>query len=182
MGKKNRRIKVMLPVARTEKKLCPYCSSGDGGKKEIYDSSEAAMDAAEYIKKERGVLLKIYKCPYETGWHLTKDNTVVDPENHKRRILLDNGIPLSPAHNSRVSWEYVEEKNTDAPEVRGEKTVSGNTGKLPPGKPEKTIVRIEARKNGKNIQLEGRVVEIVKNISIENIFKIKLDNLFQASI
>ena len=67
------------------------------------------MSTAEHIKKERGVSLNVYRCPYETGWHLTKDNEADSTENRARKIFWNNGIPLSSRYNSSVRWEYVEE-------------------------------------------------------------------------
>lgn len=137
------------------------------------------MSAVEYIKKTRGPLLKVYECPYETGWHLTKDSAEYDTENRTRRMLQNNDIPLSSRYDGKVKWEYVEEKTAEDPGASIKKPV---LSKVPPDKPVKPIVRIDAKKGCRNISLEGRVVEIVKNISIENIFKIDLDNLFSASL
>jgi hypothetical protein len=180
MGKKSRRIRVMPLETWTEKKLCPYCHSSDGEKKEIYDSPEDAIAAAEYIKKERGTPLKVYPCPYETGWHLTKDNAA--DEDRTRRILQDNDIPLSSRYDGKVTWEYQEENNTYHSGAYAEGTVSSRPPGLTPGKQEKPIVRVNAKESRKNVSLEGRVVEIVNSISIEDTFKIDLNNLFSASL
>jgi hypothetical protein len=181
MGKKTLRVKTVVAEARAGKKLCPFCSGGDGGKKEIYDSPEDAMSTANHIKKERGVDLKVYKCPHETGWHLTKDNAEDGAGNSTRKILWDNGIPLSSRYNGSVLWEYVEE-SPSPPGAYAEEPAYPLPRKPPRGAPEKNIERIEAREKDKNIPLEGRVVEIVKSVSIESIFKIDLNNLFSAGL
>ncbi|MDR2444684.1 MAG: hypothetical protein LBD44_01935 [Spirochaetaceae bacterium] len=163
------------------KKLCPYCNGSGGDRKEVYDSPEDAISTAEYIKKERGTLLKVYKCPYETGWHLTKDNEADGTENRKQKILRDNGIPLSSRYDSRVKWEYVEEDH-DRSGAYSEEAASQRPHKSQRGGTDKNIKRIEPREKDKNIPLEGRVAEIVKKISIERIFKIDPDNLFSANL
>jgi hypothetical protein len=182
MGKKNRRIRAMPLETWMEKKLCPFCRGSDGGKKEIYDSPEDAMAVAEYIKKERGTDLKVYQCPYETGWHLTKDNAADDTENRMRSLLQNNDIPLSSMYEGKVKWEYVEEENTHHCGAYAEETDSSYAQKSTPGKPVKPIVRVNAKESRKSVSLEGRVMEIVNNINIENIFKIDLNNLFSASL
>ncbi|MDR3357083.1 MAG: hypothetical protein LBO04_07875 [Spirochaetaceae bacterium] len=166
MRKKNRYIRVILPEPQTEKKLCPYCKSGNGEKKEIYDSREDALNRAEYINIERGMNLTVYMCPYKTGWHLTKGKADIEPDLAP--------VPILPPPGSRVDW--VVENDGDVP-VWDEKPPAP-----PPAKPPIPIRRVEARENGGNVSREGRVVEIVKTVSIEDTFKISLDSPFSASL
>ena len=180
MGRKSRRIKAVLPEKWRGRKLCPYCNGSDGNKKEVYDSPEDAMSVAEHIKTERGVALKVYRCPYKTGWHLTKDNETDGAESRTRKIR-DSDIPLSSRYNDSVRWEYVEEDASPPRAYTGEVTPTSRR-KPAHTSHEKNMERIVPRERDKNISLEGRVVEIVKNVSIEGIFKINPDNLFSAVI
>lgn len=40
-------------------------------RKARYDSKEAAQKEVERIARTRGELLRIYQCPFCSGWHLT---------------------------------------------------------------------------------------------------------------
>jgi len=57
---------------QTQNKVCAYCTDSNGSHKALYNTFEGASNRAEFIKKERGIILKVYKCPYQNGWHLTK--------------------------------------------------------------------------------------------------------------
>ena len=56
----------------TPSRTCDYCTDGDGSSKQLYTSESAANKRAKIIKDERGISLKIYECPHQDGWHLTK--------------------------------------------------------------------------------------------------------------
>jgi hypothetical protein len=51
-----------------------YCTDSNGKKKE-FETQETALIRAEIIKKEYGIVLKVYKCPNQDGWHLTKNTS-----------------------------------------------------------------------------------------------------------
>jgi len=51
---------------------CRHCRSFDGKHKDLYDSEVDAGKRATILKKEKGISLKAYKCPYNDGWHLSK--------------------------------------------------------------------------------------------------------------
>jgi len=57
---------------RTPSKTCSCVDSG-GKQKELYETEEAALKRAEIIEEERGITLKVYPCPVQDGWHLTKN-------------------------------------------------------------------------------------------------------------
>jgi hypothetical protein len=57
---------------QTPSEECIYCTDSDGKHKELYKTQEAALNRAEIIKEERGIILKVYECPNQDGWHLTK--------------------------------------------------------------------------------------------------------------
>lgn len=44
---------------------CHYCG------KQAYDSEGAAERRADILGQERGTSLRVYQCPYGSGWHLT---------------------------------------------------------------------------------------------------------------
>lgn len=50
----------------TPNRYCAACG------KDAYESRDAADKRAGIIRKEKGVKLKTYACPYEAGWHLTR--------------------------------------------------------------------------------------------------------------
>ncbi len=56
----------------TPSKTCPHCIDGNGKRKELYESREAACRRAAIIYKTRGTRLKVYPCDYKQGYHLTK--------------------------------------------------------------------------------------------------------------
>lgn len=57
----------------TPSKPCGYCSDADGGTKELYLSEEGALARAKIIFDQRSIFLKVYRCPHQSGWHLTKN-------------------------------------------------------------------------------------------------------------
>lgn len=52
--------------------LCQSCTGADGKVKTTYYSKFEAQDTADYLAEIEGVELRIYKCPNQRGWHLTK--------------------------------------------------------------------------------------------------------------
>ena len=50
---------------------CPDCTSGGGEPKASYETEDAAERRASILRRERGVSLRVYDCPYGNGWHLT---------------------------------------------------------------------------------------------------------------
>jgi len=58
---------------QTPSKECMYCADSHGKHKELYETEAAAKTRAEIIEKEQGIKLKVYKCPEQDGWHLTKN-------------------------------------------------------------------------------------------------------------
>jgi len=64
----------LSPIDRqTPSKECIYCTDSHGKHKELYETEETAKIRAEIIKEEQGIKLKVYKCPKQEGWHLTKN-------------------------------------------------------------------------------------------------------------
>ena len=57
---------------RTPSSVCEYCSDSFGQLKDLYVSEQTARTRATIIREERGVRLKVYKCPTGKGWHLSK--------------------------------------------------------------------------------------------------------------
>lgn len=63
----------LSPAERvTPSTTCKRCTGANGKFKKLYQSAEAAQQRAEIIFAERGVRLKVYKCGYTEGWHLTR--------------------------------------------------------------------------------------------------------------
>ncbi|MDA3884119.1 MAG: hypothetical protein PF638_00830 [Candidatus Delongbacteria bacterium] len=58
---------------QTPSKKCMYCKDSKGSHKELYFKRIDAIRRAEIIFKEKGIKLKVYECPEEDGYHLTKD-------------------------------------------------------------------------------------------------------------
>ncbi len=57
---------------QTPSKICPICRGADGKLKEAYLNETAAKQRADLLRKEQGVMLKVYECEHGNGWHLTK--------------------------------------------------------------------------------------------------------------
>lgn len=51
---------------------CDYCRGRDGKAKDLYHTFSDAKKRAEIIKQEKGLVLQVYECEYNSGWHLTK--------------------------------------------------------------------------------------------------------------
>lgn len=50
---------------------CHVCTGSDMQAKSTYRNKQEATQRAEIIRKENGRRLKVYKCEYSNGWHLT---------------------------------------------------------------------------------------------------------------
>jgi hypothetical protein len=63
----------LSPKARiTPSKKCGSCTAGDGTYKDTYRTKKEANTRANIIYGEQRLDLKVYKCRYGDGWHLTK--------------------------------------------------------------------------------------------------------------
>jgi hypothetical protein len=60
---------------QTTSTVCAFCRDRQGNLKDLYLTQRDARRRAEISRVERGVILEIYKCPHQSGWHLTR-NTV----------------------------------------------------------------------------------------------------------
>jgi len=56
----------------TPSSKCGTCTDRNGDSKDLYASKKAAEVRAKIIKKENNIALAVYRCPNDTGWHLTK--------------------------------------------------------------------------------------------------------------
>jgi hypothetical protein len=158
-----------------ETKKCPYCTSGNGEKKDIYNSPEEAFQRAEYIKEIRGISLDVYRCEYGNGWHLTKNDSSNIICSRRSGMLVRNDIPLMSVINGGVSWEYIEDTTNDGVPAENKFRLS-----LPDYK--KPIVRIENKAGGGDVSLNGKVIEILKDANIEKIFNLNLENIISANL
>jgi|SaaInl8_200m_RNA_FD_contig_31_1827350_length_952_multi_3_in_0_out_0_1 hypothetical protein len=57
---------------QTPSTKCYACTDSRGYLKSLYQTREHAKTRAEILYKEKGIRLKIYRCVYSDGWHLTK--------------------------------------------------------------------------------------------------------------
>jgi hypothetical protein len=57
---------------QTPSTKCRGCSGTHGKYKDLFQSEAAAKRRAEILFEEKGIRLRVYKCPYYDGWHLTK--------------------------------------------------------------------------------------------------------------
>ncbi|TKB03365.1 hypothetical protein E5672_10010 [Alteromonas portus] len=63
----------LSPKSRqTPSQKCSRCIGGYGVEKESYRTKLEARKRANIIYDEQGVILRVYKCKYGNGWHLTK--------------------------------------------------------------------------------------------------------------
>lgn len=58
----------------TPSEKCEKCTAGDGSSKETYRTRKEANIRANIIYNEQGIKLRVYRCKYGNGWHLTKSN------------------------------------------------------------------------------------------------------------
>lgn len=56
----------------TPSQKCDWCIGSDGSYKDTYRNKAEAKTRARIRFEEDGVELKVYKCKYGNGWHLTK--------------------------------------------------------------------------------------------------------------
>ena len=56
----------------TPSETCSYCTDREGGNKQLYKTELAAVKRATIISREKHIHLRVYECPYQSGWHLTK--------------------------------------------------------------------------------------------------------------
>ena len=56
----------------TPSSKCNTCTDRNGTYKDLYASKKAAEMRANIIRKENNIALVSYRCPNDTGWHLTK--------------------------------------------------------------------------------------------------------------
>lgn len=57
----------------TPSRPCTACADSSGKYKQSFASKNDAQTRATIIFKEKKVRLKIYPCPHNNGWHLTKE-------------------------------------------------------------------------------------------------------------
>lgn len=64
----------LTPLARhTSSQTCLDCTGGDGKNKQLYPTREIAKQRADILLRKKGKHLNVYTCPFNKGWHLTKD-------------------------------------------------------------------------------------------------------------
>ncbi len=67
--KASQEFQVDLTVQKNE--VCT-CRDGHGRIKDLYDSELSAREQIGQLAKEEELQLRTYRCPYGSGWHLTK--------------------------------------------------------------------------------------------------------------
>ncbi|MDM5264602.1 hypothetical protein PF327_10395 [Sulfurovum sp. XTW-4] len=67
--KKSQELQVDLTVQKKE--VCT-CRDSHGEIKDLYDSEVSAKEQIATLSKEKQLQLSVYRCPYSSGWHLTK--------------------------------------------------------------------------------------------------------------
>ena len=58
---------------QTPSTKCNKCTGSDGRRKALYDTEVTADNRASILLNEKGIDLKVYKCPYNHGWHLSRE-------------------------------------------------------------------------------------------------------------
>ncbi len=63
----------LSPKSRyTQSTECTICTDRNGSLKQLYISKRDAQKRANILFEENGILLNVYSCPHESGFHLTK--------------------------------------------------------------------------------------------------------------
>jgi hypothetical protein len=158
---------------------CVYCRGKDGKEKDIYETFQIAFDTAKFIEEDRGIYLNVYKCPHNNGWHLTKSNASSEIIERKKNLFQNNDIPLI---SSDGSWEYYKDEHYE--NIKSYENDSKQT-LIYVNKEKKhsiPIIKIECNQETNNIILFGKIMEVIKNVDIEKIFNINIQNTFCANI
>jgi hypothetical protein len=153
---------------------CEYCRGKDGKEKDVYETFQSAFDTAKYIEEYRKIFLNVYQCPHGNGWHLTKNNASSDIIERKEILFQNNNIPLK---SSDGSWEYIKDMTN---EIEEKEYNEGNIIKNRNTRKDIPIKKIECQSELTIKELSGKIMEFIKNVSIEKIFKINLQNVFCA--
>jgi hypothetical protein len=152
---------------------CEYCKGKDGNPKDIYETFQSAVDTAKHIEESRGIFLSIYRCPQNNGWHLTKNNADSEFVERKETLFQSNNIPLK---SSNGSWEYIED---DVKEINDDnEKIFVQSRKIQKEIPIKKIECVSETE----LTISGKIIEFHKNVNIEKIFNINLQNIFCANI
>jgi len=158
-------------------KKCKHCRGKDGKQKDIYVTFQSAFDTAEFIEKDRGIYLNVYKCPHGNGWHLTSNDASSEILDRKEMLFQKNEIPtISPDG----SWEYINDEFDGNNELIENKINNIKIDKRNKRSKKNPIVKIEYKPDIKNMILTGKVMEVVKDIDIEKIFNINFQNIIFA--
>jgi hypothetical protein len=59
-------------VHKETRRQCFHCTDSALFMKDLYLSRQEAQSTADRIRKEKKIQLYPYKCPHNSGWHLTK--------------------------------------------------------------------------------------------------------------
>jgi hypothetical protein len=154
---------------------CEYCNGKDGKPKDIYETFQSALDTVKYIEESRGIFLNIYECPRKNGWHLTKNNANSEFVERKESVFKNNNIPLK---SSNGSWEYIEDNEAEINEENENEKLFIQSKII---QKETPIQKIECIPD-KKLTISGKITELYKNVDIEKIFKINLQNILCASL
>jgi hypothetical protein len=157
---------------------CEYCRGKDGKEKDVYESFQAAFEAAKYIEKDRKIYLDVYRCPHGNGWHLTKNKMASEIIERKEMLFQNNDIPL---RSSDGSWEYIKDMTREN-ETEKEKNNTMNIMKNKNTRKDVPIKKRECQSEGMTRELSGKIMEFIKNVNIERMFKINLQNVFCANM
>jgi len=154
---------------------CEYCKGKDGKPKDIYETFQSAVDTVKYVEESRGIFLNIYKCPQNNGWHLTKKNANFEFTERKKTLFQNNNIPLKSFNDT---WEYIEDDEEKIDDENDNEKIfmptKINQNEIP-------IMKIECISETK-LTISGKITEFHKNVNIEKIFKINLQNIFCSNI
>jgi hypothetical protein len=173
MGKKNNFNETIYDT-RFSLRKCEYCKGKDGKRKDIYETLQSALDAVQFIKKERKISLNIYPCEYGNGLHLSKNNA----PSGMTELLKNINIPLRASDGSwymdnetNNNYEFEKDSNNELvfDQKRNEKQI------IP-------IVKIECKSKTDVFKLSGKIMEIKKDFNIEKIFGIDKTKPFCASM
>jgi len=58
---------------QTSSTVCGFCRDRSGGSKDLYATKRDTERRSEITRSEKGIELAVYECPYQKGWHLTKE-------------------------------------------------------------------------------------------------------------
>jgi hypothetical protein len=179
----------LYPVGDRWGEKCPHCFGRNGEAKDIYKTQKIAEDAACHIENERRIRLKVYPCPHNNGWHLTRIDDDADTGlSVPGASFPDRDIPRRSSYNDAVSWVYEPSPDPSILNPSLDPMPDKAAAQKPSLKEKRAsasivpIVKIECKSGREEMAVYGRITEVIENIDVAACFGVNVDNPFVAGM